>query len=62
MAIAFVPVSIKGYYDVYSFNIKLGQVCKLKSGNVTFRGISTNELEQILSKMKELQGGNNGPR
>ncbi len=55
MAIAFVPVSIKGCYDVYSFNIKLGQVCKFKSGNVTFRGISTNELEQILAKMQELQ-------
>lgn len=55
MAIAFVPVSIKGYYDVYSDHIKLGQVCKLKSGNVTFKGISIKEIEQILAKMKELQ-------
>ena len=55
MAIAFVPCSIKDYYDVYSGHIKLGQVCKFKSGKVTFKGISIDELEQILSKMKELQ-------
>lgn len=55
MAIAFVPVSKNGYYDVYSAHIKLGQVCKFKSGDVTFKGISINELEQILTKMKQLQ-------
>ena len=56
MAIAFVPVSKNGYYDVYNAHIKLGQVCKFKSGDVTFKGISINELEQIIAKMKELQG------
>lgn len=55
MAIAFVPVSKNGYYGVYNAHIKLGQVCKFKSGNVTFKRISINELEQILAKMKELQ-------
>ena len=54
MAIAFVPVSKNGF-DVYSAHARIGQVCKFKSGNVTFKGISINELEQILTKMKELQ-------
>lgn len=55
MAIAFVPVSKNGY-DVYRAHARIGQVCKFKSGNVTFKGSSINELEQIIAKMKELQG------
>ena len=55
MAIDILPCGIEGYYHVYDNGAKVGQICKYLSGDVFFNGISPDDLEQILSKMKELQ-------
>ena len=56
MMIDVIPIKIKGYFNVYDDGINIGRICKFSSGVVTFEGIDTIKLEQILTKMKELQG------
>ena len=57
MAIEFKECSINGCYYVLYKGIKVGQICKYLSGEVLFSGFDITQIEQILTKMKELQNG-----
>lgn len=45
------------FNDTATSKVNLGYIARRKDGSIHFSGYSIDELEQILTKMKDFQGG-----